>query len=202
VAQTTLHNERSMVGGRATRGLVAVPSGGKAGLLDRLTGDLVKVQETRSRRFAGNAVPARKLIKLAQDRGVNDDPNIRQALVKYYSLTEINRFMQQRMKDPAAAAALASITKLAIARICNTSREVGFSVLGADTMLTGADAPYNGDLVTVGLASFGTNIGGGTNEIQRNVIGERTLGLPREPQLDKNVPYRDLKVGTQRGPAR
>jgi alkylation response protein AidB-like acyl-CoA dehydrogenase len=199
VAQTTLQNERSMVGARMPRGLVNLPSGSKADILDEVIGDVIKRQpEESSRTFTGMAIPARKLIQMAQERGVNTDPNVRQTLVRYYTLTQISRYMQQRMKNPADAAALASLTKLATAQVCQTSREVGFTVLGSDTMLWGDDAPYGGDVVTVGLASFGTSIGGGTNEIQRNVIGERTLGLPREPQVDKDVPYRDLKVGTQR----
>ena len=90
------------------------------------------------------------------------------------------------------------IAKLTTARICQQgTRDLSYRIVGARGMLTGALSPLEGDLQMVNLASPGNRLGGGTDEVQLNVLGERALGLPREPSIDKDVPYRELKVGTQ-----
>lgn len=198
VARTTLALERAMTAARTPKGLVTVASGQRAGNLDRQIGDVI--EEARSHRappFTGNAVPARRLIALARERGVDGDANVRQALARYFTMTEINRYTLWRAAGAARAGHApgneASIAKLAISRTCSFSSELTFRILGAHGMVAGSQSPYDGSLLTVALAAPGTRIGGGTDEIQRTTIGERSLGLPREPEADGGVPWRAIR---------
>ena len=43
----------------------------------------------------------------------------------------------------------------------------------------------------------GMRVAGGTDEVMKNIVGERVLGLPKDPGIDATTPFRDLKVGTQ-----
>ena len=102
--------------------------------------------------------------------------------------------VMERAKDPnQRTGAEGNIGKLHMSEMFRQFREVGLAVLGADGMLTGAsDATSNGAVAELTLFSPGPSIYGGTDEIQRNILGERILGLPREPGYDKNLPFKDL----------
>jgi hypothetical protein len=58
-------------------------------------------------------------------------------------------------------------------------------------MLSGADAPDAGAWQHAFLNQWTARLGGGTDNIQRNSLGERVLGLPAEPRVDKDVPFKD-----------
>ena len=55
-----------------------------------------------------------------------------------------------------------------------------------------SDAPMNGDWQLLYLNTPSSRIGGGTDEIQKNIVGERLLGLPQEPRLDKDLAFNEI----------
>ena len=72
-------------------------------------------------------------------------------------------------------------------------------ILGAEGLLWGADAPDDGRYAELFNFVRCMSIAGGSDEINKNVIGERALGLPREPNPDKDVPFRDVLARTKPG---
>ena len=69
-----------------------------------------------------------------------------------------------------------------MSRIVHTGVAVTSELLGTDSVLDGEPNPVAAEVNRSSFAAFVTSIGGGTDQIQRNIIGERVLGLPREPR--------------------
>jgi alkylation response protein AidB-like acyl-CoA dehydrogenase len=151
--------------------------------------------------FGNGAVLARSA---AAEMGRNDDAVVRQGVARIHSNYEMTRLNLQRAQAAVRAGGRpgpeGSTGKLAMAYNMHAARDVAMSILGAHGMLMGDEAPLDGAVQMLTLSAHAISIAGGTNEVQRDIIGERVLGLPKEPQVDRDVPFRDLKVGTQRRP--
>ncbi|NNE72738.1 MAG: dehydrogenase [Acidimicrobiales bacterium] len=144
---------------------------------------------------------ADRLIKAAQQNGKITDPNIRQELMKVYSQEVAKSLVSMRtraeMQAGRAPGPGGSLGKLHGAIIAAMARDLGMVVGGLDAQAWDTDDDAGGRWAHQALTSFQASIAGGTDQIQRNIIGDRVLGLPREPSADKGVPFKDLKVGTQ-----
>jgi len=142
------------------------------------------------------------LIAEAKRRGIIDDPNLRQSLMRLYSEETAKSLVAMRTRAELKAGKTpgpgGSLGKLHGAMISRLMRQILGDLFGLDLVANqkGDKAEQWGRTL---LTSFSANIAGGTDEIQKNIIGDRVLGLPREPMVDKDVPFRDLKVGTQKG---
>jgi len=199
VARTTLALERDGLGGEGLAGLRIIECGRKSGNLDRVVADLL-AEPVPAARTAFFLSP-QAMVALARERGLTTDPVIRNALADYRIEAEVMRLTGQRVKAAAAQGRPpgpeASTLKLAMSLQGRRFRDLLLKILGPDGVLVDADGPDDGRAHAAFYWSFAGTIGGGTDEIQRNVIAERVLGLPRDPDPSRDVPYRDLKTGTR-----
>jgi alkylation response protein AidB-like acyl-CoA dehydrogenase len=150
-------------------------------------------------RRAGGGV--RALIALAQGRGVARDPRVRQRLADLYIRQHVQDYVGLRIRSARRAGRVpgpeGSIAKLAGAELGKRMADVAASLAGLSAQAWPSADRQAARWSSMVTSAPGGSLAGGTNEVQRNIIGERVLGLPREPQVDRDVPFRDLLVGTQ-----
>jgi alkylation response protein AidB-like acyl-CoA dehydrogenase len=170
VANSTLSGERQMISGPGSGGI------------DRIGGSGVD-----------------RLVVEARARGLAADPVVRQRLAALWSEEQIRRWTNARVRDNARAGRVgpeSSVGKIHSGELNQRTQVLAVDLLGMDATAwdpasVGRDADPDADAglphaVHGFLRSRANTIEGGTSEVNRNVLGERVLGLPREPD-----PYRD-----------
>ncbi len=137
------------------------------------------------------------LVDLAHGAGLAQDPHARQlvaeAHVRQLVAGQLVRRLTQGIASGAVAPPAASIMKLFGATNAMRRTEIGLTLAGGGAAAWPAGAPTGA--AEIGLATLsrqGVSLGGGSNEIQRNIISERLLGLPREAAGDRGIAYRDV----------
>jgi alkylation response protein AidB-like acyl-CoA dehydrogenase len=129
------------------------------------------------------------LAALARELGRARDPVVRQELAHAFTRERILQYMKGRvqtsLRGGGAPKIDGSVMKILWSEARRERAELGVALLGA------AGALYDEWPLQL-LEQFSGTIGGGTNEVHRTMIGERVLGLPPEPRVDRDISYREL----------
>lgn len=137
------------------------------------------------------------LISLANRAGQLGDSHVRQKIAQAIAYRELNKLNNDRAKVEMAAGtgfSLMSLSKLAMSRIQHGEAALATELLGVEGLLDGDQYPDARDAHFDSAKAYMNSIGGGTDQIQRNIIAEKVLGLPKEPEHDKGVPFREVRI--------
>ncbi|HWB67050.1 MAG TPA: acyl-CoA dehydrogenase family protein [Mycobacteriales bacterium] len=129
-------------------------------------------------------------------------PTVRREVARLFGLASVSRWTAERA---AAARAVGkppgpegSLGKLANSNVARAAMRVHAMLAGPEAMLAGADGPADGLVAEILLSVPAVSIAGGADEIQRNIIGERVLGLPKEPSVDTTIPFAEVQKNATR----
>ncbi len=208
---TTLQAERSGLGAGGSGATPVATAGTKGGQLGVRVGDLVPDSSGKPKKPSRRRVQQggdSMLTNFAKSSGKIDDPTIRQDLMRLHTLEAVAGYNSLRLKATKAAGGdipgMANIAKLQMSDVVRMSRDLGLRILGPAGTLHAYTSKQSAALdeatgnpmlsMITGMALYAQAppIYGGTDQIQRNIIGERVLGLPKEPGDIKNVPFSEL----------
>jgi alkylation response protein AidB-like acyl-CoA dehydrogenase len=190
VAMTTLAHER-----RAAGGVIGASAEGKRGRVYDEVREEAAIANEPYKWYPQRAGRVDLVVARAKATGAWNDPVVRQEIAKLLTLSRATSWMARRA---AAAQRIGrpqgpegSLGKLALSNVARQASLVHTLISGADAMLAGHDGPLDGVIAEILVSVPATSIAGGTDEIQRNIIGERVLDLPKEPRADTG-PFRAI----------
>ena len=137
------------------------------------------------------------VVEHARAAGVASDPVVRQAIARLVTLHRVSAWTAERARvaraQGARPGAEGSLGKLAASNVARESARVHSLIAGAAGLLTGPDATLDGVIAEVLMSVPAVSIAGGTDEIQKNILSEKVLGLPAEIRVDRDVPFSQIK---------
>jgi len=188
VLQTALAYERAVMGMSGSRPAAAAAT-------------TAEPEGATARAHGRIPMPDLSLVDVARAAGRDHDPVVRQRLARLHTLRKVNGWNGARASAATAtggSSPLHSLGKLAMSGILHSAGRLHGHLLGLEGGLDGDSSAAARDANYSQLNAYFTSIGGGTDQIQRNIIGERILGLPREPEVDRDVPFRDVPASPVR----
>jgi alkylation response protein AidB-like acyl-CoA dehydrogenase len=142
------------------------------------------------------------VMQRARETGRLADPVVRQEIAKLLVMSKAAEWTARRARAAAQQGKPqgpeGSLGKLVSSHVARAAARVHTQLSGADALLSGADSPMGGTIAEILVSVPATSIAGGTDEIQRNIIAERVLKMPKEPSVDTNRPFRDVPRNTVR----
>jgi alkylation response protein AidB-like acyl-CoA dehydrogenase len=136
------------------------------------------------------------IIERAKETGANKDPNVRQEIAKLMIMAKSGEWTARRARaaqqQGRPQGPEGSLGKLAASNVARACARVHTQITGTSAMLTGKESPRDGVIAEILVSVPAVSIAGGTDEIQRNIIAERVLDLPKEPRFDTG-PFRNVR---------
>lgn len=192
VATTTLMHER-----RGADGMRGLASGGnrQGRIYEEERAEVATTMEPY-KWYPQRAGRVDLVLSRARETGTINDPVVRQEIAKLLTMAKSAEWTARRARTAQEQGRPqgpeGSLGKLISSHVARAAARVHTSITGAASLLSGEDGPLNGTIAEILISVPACSIAGGTDEIQRNIISERVLKMPKEPSVDAEKPFRDV----------